>query len=1227
MNVHDLPTINTRDLPAIKADASHRQRAAANPLTSAWVAASAGTGKTRVLTNRFLRLLLLGEPPESLLALTFTKAAAAEMANRISTELEGWAQSDDTALKQKILTLIDREPSADELSRARLLFTRSLALPQGFNIQTIHSFCGSLLKRFPIEAGLAPDSQQIDEHGAAVLLNEVIESLALNNAPDTAERQALDRMLIRLTPEALNELLAHVVGERARLEDAFTAFGGIDGTLNVLADQLQVPRELIQNASAKEDAMLAVLRPNAQRQQDLTALRDHLRGSNTKAGAKICVAITSLLTETTPDFADYWAGWLNKDGSAPKRPIKDITSDPRIEAIYAAEVTLLQRVIHQLKAIDLITLNRDFLFLASQVIADLQRRKRERNIIDFDDMILLAAKLLGDGQMSGAAQWVQYKLDQGVRHLLVDEAQDTNPDQWRVIQALSEEFFAGDGTTSASGLDRTLFVVGDLKQSIYGFQRADPKLFKRGRERFHEKASMAEKPWIDQPLTTTFRCAPAILDVVNAVFTQPGMAEGLSFDDQEGWAHHTSARASDYGQVVLEPPLIKPKKATAEGWSTAPGDVLALDESLDATEVLASKIAAEIAHWTAQTATEGDDSQWTSADNGDSRRVTPGDILILLKKRGPLADRLIACLQALRVPVAGADRLRLMDQLVIKDLLVLADASLQPEDDLAIATLLRSPLAPIDDALLEDLAHHRAQEGLSLLDALIADGRAKEAIDFLQQCQDMARRLPAYEFFANVLYGRLAYTSTGVERLLARLGNEILDPMHEMLAQARGFERDNPPTVQKFLVWMRNRDESIKRDLEASDSDADKLDPTRPVGGQVRIMTAHASKGLEAPIVILGDAYQKGTQRFASKLIWADETTPALPIWSPSSQDDSELTDSIKERIKREQSLEDRRLLYVAMTRAEERLHIYGMRQDGEAAAEAGWYQMLEKGLDSLVDGQEVLLGALDADTQWRGPRYQFSTGQITSLDAVDLNIQTAVQDRTLNPARPSLPAWATTRPAPEPAPPKPLSPSRLDPESSKTMAAPSPVDHRIKSRFLRGTLIHTLFKMLPDLPPTDWERVARQYLAKPGFGVSANDIESICSTVFNILYDPAHSALFGPNSKAEVPLSGVVDSVPISGQVDRLVEINDPFGQVEEVLVIDYKTNRPPPTTETGVSRLYRLQMTAYGKILNQVYPNARIRPFLLWTDTAHLMELKEWQSIVIPGAIDTSPGQLTLL
>ena len=295
------------------------------------------------------------------------------------------------------------------------------------------------------------------------------------------------------------------------------------------------------------------------------------------------------------------------------------------------------------------------------------------------------------------------------------------------------------------------------------------------------------------------------------------------------------------------------------------------------------------------------------------------------------------------------------------------------------------------------------------------------------------------------------------------------------------------------------------------------------------------------------------------------------------------------------------------MTRAEERLHIYGMRQDAEAAAEAGWYQVLETGLASLVDGQEVLFGALDADREWRGARYELTTGAMTlpTTDADLMSTQTT-NDTSPNLPVPSLPAWATNAPMPEPAPPKPLSPSRLDPESAASMSAPSPVDRTTKSRFLRGTLIHNLFKNLPDLPAEQWEQRAQQYLAKPGFAMSRNDINDICRTVFNILHNPAHHALFGPNSKAEVPLSGVVDGVPISGQVDRLVEITNGRGQVEQVLVIDYKTNRPPPQTEAGVSRLYRLQMTAYGKILSQIYPNAIVRPFLLWTDNTHLMELK---------------------
>ena len=1220
--------MTARDLKAIRDDASERQRAAADPLTSAWVAASAGTGKTRVLTNRFLRLLLLGEPPDSLLALTFTKAAAAEMANRISEELEKWAQLDDDELHKMLTALMNRAPSTEEYSRARLLFTQSLALPQGFNIQTIHSFCGSLLQRFPIEAGLAPDSRQIDEHGAKALLGEVLANIATKLTPSDPVRGALDRILIKLTPEALSELLAHTVSERARISEAIRAANGLAGVTARLAAYFAIPESIATHPNPEHELTQSVLRPSASRREKLARLNEHLATSTKSQAEKIKNGLSMLLLDQDADWRDYTSCLLNQDGSEPKRLIQEITKFPEIEAIYLAEVKLLIDVDQQLRAVRILSMNRDFLLLASKVIDDLDRLKRTRNMIDFDDMILMAAKLLGAGRDVGATQWVQYKLDQGIRHLLVDEAQDTNPDQWRVIQAMSDEFFAGEGTRSATGLDRTLFVVGDLKQSIYGFQRADPKLFKRGREQFRHKASLAGKTWIDQPLTTTFRCAPAILDTVNAVFTQPGMAEGLSFDDQEGWAVHSSGRENDYGQVILHPPLIKPKPTRGDDWLSEADGLPEPINTFDATQELAARIAADVAHWTAIHPKADDPGQWLSRPDQSPRRVTPGDILILLKKRGALADKLISNLQSLGVPVAGADRLRLLDQLVIKDLLVLADASLQPADDLAVATVLRSPLACIDDTLLEDLAYRRKDDGLSLMAALEADGTQIRAIDFLRQCQTFAATLPAYEFFAAVLYGQIAYDATGNERLLSRLGDEINDPIHELLAQARLFETDHPATLQKFLVWIRTRDESIKRDLETDGSkeDADDTAGSSDTIGQVRVMTAHASKGLEAPVVIFGDAYQQGTQRFASKLIWADAEKPALPIWAPSSNDDIKLTTQIKEQIKRAQSLEDRRLLYVAMTRAEERLHIYGLRRDSATATQAGWYKAIETGLASLVEPSDILLHDYGDGIEWRGVQYRLQTGVLPLP-------QTVAESKDLVPQKPesletpSLPTWAGMLAKPEPTPTRPLSPSQLDPDGEQQLSTVSPIDRSIKSRFLRGTLIHSLFKVLPQIAPQQRHETARMLLTKPHDALSKTDIDDIIEKVLGILENRDYADLFGSTSKAEVPLSGIVDGVPIAGQVDRLVEITNQRGGVSEVLVVDYKTNRPPPKTPANMPTVYRLQMSAYAKILAQIYPDASIRPFVLWTETAHLMEIKAWQSVKIPGSVDASPRQLDLM
>ena len=669
--------------------------------------------------------------------------------------------------------------------------------------------------------------------------------------------------------------------------------------------------------------------------------------------------------------------------------------------------------------------------------------------------------------------------------------------------------------------------------------------------------------------------------------------------------------------------MVKSRPRKVDSWSSPPGTAEQLDDTPEPSQVLAAHIADQIHSWIFGSAeVPGDDPTaqlaWisdTRQPGTNARRVRAGDVLILLRKRGPYADQLIKALQQRGVPVAGADRLQLLDQLAVKDLLALADFALQPHDDLTLATLLRSPVVELDDQKLEDLCWQRDQDGLSLWDQLRLSEVQVSA--WLAQQVQLASELAPYEVLSQALLKPCPGGASGLAQLRARLGEDVVDPINELLSLARSFEREHPPSLQQFLVWIRKTAASVKRDLETGEADEHSQ-------GEVRVMTAHASKGLESPIVILADAYQNSAETFGNRLLWAKSSSQglpgqsypaALPIWAPSTQDDSQHSTLEKAEIERAQTLESRRLLYVALTRAEERLHIYGLQPDSESERmlERGWYAQIKRGLEAVGEPSEVSLIDTPAFT-WSGTKVIHRTGEL-SIPAQLLE-EPWQKSRPQVADQPSMPTSLAAQVPVEPALSRPLSPSRLDDDGGEpTIVAPSPLSTTQRNRFQRGNLLHSLFRMLPDVPGDQRLDLAQRFLSKPAHALGQEQIKALCDEAFSVLDHPHFASLFGPFSKAEVPLGGIVDDQPFAGQVDRLVEVRDEQGQVIEVQVVDFKTNRPPPTSPNKIPPIYRKQMAAYARILEQIYPRARIRPLLLWTDQARLMEVEGWRDINIPG------------
>jgi len=1128
---------------------TEEQRRAADPHRSVWVSASAGTGKTKVLTDRVLSLLLDGTPPHRILCLTFTRAAAAEMAIRINRALAGWAIAREDDLIADIELLTGRCPDLDTVRRARPLFAQVLEVPGGMKIQTIHSFCESLLGRFPLEAGIAPHFEVMDERDAAVALAEA-RLRVLNHAHDHGEgaiAAALDGVTGHVNEDDFSKLMAELSKERGRIRRLIETHGGIEKLVTATYTRLDVPTD-----DTPEKEIRAACQDKAIDASGLArAARAMLQGSPTdqKRGAIVANWSKDDTTDRSKSFDSYVGVFLTGDGAIRKTLINKAAReiDPSAESVLGTEALRLDRVQQRIRATVTAAATAALLHLADALLAEYDAYKREIGRLDYDDLILLARRLL---EKDGGASWVLFKLDGGIDHILIDEAQDTNPDQWAVVQALAGEFFAGIGASEAN---RTVFAVGDTKQSIYSFQRAAPEEFDRMRAHFRARAEAVERGWDDVTLDLSFRSTAAVLHAVDGVFAQSEARDGLAAPDQA--IHHAPHRRGQAGLVELWPPAAPEDREARAPWQPP---VTARRE--DRPEVrLAGVVAGRIASWIA------------SGERLESRNrpVQPGDIMVLVRRRGAFVEELVRALKQRDVPVAGVDRMVLGEQLAVRDLLALGNFLLLPEDDLVLAVVLKGPLFGFDDDDLFVLAYDRKDRTLWQQLRAQADKQAKfkMAADELTELLARVDFVAPFELFADVLARR-----RGRQMIAARLGREANDPVDEFMARALAFERNNAPSLQAFLHSFDADSVEVKRDLEQA---------TR---NEVRVMTIHGSKGLEAPIVFLPDTLQVPSQR--PPLLWTED---GLLLWPPRAKFVEPVSGDAIEKAAHRRAQEYRRLLYVAMTRAQDRLYICGWHTKNKPPA-GNWFDLVAGALANA--GKEVEFDLTDcSELGWKGAGHRISNPQTADAEARELD-----QDYVPSPA--ALPGWALRPPPPEEIPPLPLTPSRPG-EDEPALRSPQGTDSG--AGFRRGLLVHRLLQILPEMAPEARARAARRFLARRVHDLEPGQQNALADEVLAVLGNPDFAALFGPRSRAEVPIIGRIGDYVIAGQVDRLC-VNE-----EAVEIVDYKTNRPPPADARDVPPVYLRQMAAYRAVLQEIYPLLIIRCALLWTEGSRLMRIPE--------------------
>lgn len=1145
------------------------QAKASDPAASAWVSANAGSGKTTVLVRRVLRLMLAGVAPERILCLTFTTAAAANMANRLFDTLAKWVPLDDAALDVELARVLERPPVLAERSRARQLFAEALETPGGLKIQTIHAFCTRVLQSAPFEAGIPAHFEVISETDRAAAIEAAI-ARTLHLASDDAEglKASLDRIAEAVDDQRFRELIdkalaasAFVIGEDGQIrpwqdirEELATALGADLGwTLGRLQNDGVAGIERCLDIKDVVAAVSAYGTEKALANSWQPRLDTYLRGD---------AAVRMQVWEEV--FIDSKHQLRSEIVGKPvARAVPGLL--PRIEQASAAFVEAREKI----NAFNIHDLSTGLFGLTRLILADYDAAKRRAAVLDYSDLIVRTRALFEDGK----AAWVLYKLDAGLDHLLVDEAQDTSADQWVILNALTSEFLAGHGQRGAS-LDRTIFAVGDEKQSIFGFQGAAPAAFGAQRRDLGQRFAAQQRLFHDTPLTVSFRSTRDVIKAVDAVFAQPHAYKGLSSDPLELGTTHETVRGNASGAVDLWD-LFEADSSEDEVVWLRPVD--APDRASPIVR-MARAIAGTIRRW---------------MDDGHDelgRAFNPADVLILLPRRKVAFGAIVRALKDAKVPVAGMDRLKLATHIAVEDMIALARTVLLPDDDLTLAVVLKGPIFGFDDDDLLRLAPGRTGSlRFALKSSAAARDRAVE--DKLAVIGKLSAGNGPFGFFSHVLS-----VMGGRKAMLARLGAEAADAIDAFLMRALDHEQREGPSLARFVSDVEASADDVKRDLAVA-------------AGEVRVMTVHGAKGLEASIVFVADIGMPPTGQKIGPLLEVplpgSNQRNGVAIWSQRSATDNAVAKQARADAKAKAVEEHHRLLYVAMTRAENHLILCGVKPGNKASIAPSWYGLAESG---LAAAEPALLEIA-------------ASGQTPALRRYKTTPAMAADERPAGQALPAepdeMPPWASQPLDAELPTLPPLSPAsglqaagradRAEDRQVRTLAEISAAD--------RGRFVHLLLQWLPGVEAGRRRDVALRLAARHAGAIPADEQQQLIAQTFSVLDGADMAHLFGPLSLAEVEIGGEIGTGQgprrVAGRIDRLLVTDD------EVLVADFKTTRRPPPDPSAIPAATLAQLAAYRALLLELYPGRPIRALVIYTAGPVVLEPTAEQLVQALGMI----------
>lgn len=1099
---------------------------ASNPNYNIWLSANAGTGKTHVLINRLLRLILNNTQPDKIICITYTTAAATEIQNRIIEYAQKWIISSDEEILKDFHAISGDNTT---LSKQDFLLLREklgliLDFPERLKIQTIHSFCQSILKSFPLEANIAPFFSVMDEIEKNELIdtaiNSTINDFTVNQEGEKSNlADAIYRLLNNYSPFTIKSNLKNLIYERIKISQTLSNYPSLYEYSHYLSNVFELPstnkQELVIDFAERNLARLeylgkAYLQASKSHIHKSEIINEFLKNKNFSTISPIFLTSELKNRETI----------INKKLS---------DNDDKLKFIITNLQEDFQVLYDRIKSINLYNSTRDFLTIFQNVNSVFEELKKQKYLLDYDDLIEKTHQLFSN-KNNLLREWILYKLDGGIDHILLDEAQDTNPHQWEVIKTITEEFFSSDET---EGNHRTLFVVGDEKQSIYSFQGADFRTFDQMKNFFKNKIEICEKiNFAEINLNLSFRSCPAILNIVDEVLQQDGIKNSVTINPEQN-INHTAFRNKHFGYFEINP-LIGEKKTKKKkdriSWELPTEYEINNDENNK--QLVAEKVVSKINKLIKD----------RRILPSTGKEIQPKDFMILVRKRkgNQVIKEIISRLEQLGIAVSGMDRLNLKDNMAIQDLLSYAKFKLLPTDDLNLANLLKSPFFEITENELFQLSWDR--KNLSLFDNLKIHAnfnqRFKDILDNLSKTLSSSKNETALSFFLRIIdepNNRINFVNYYGHQI-----NEIFDEFTNLIFH---FESKNNNKLQSFISWIENNNSEIKRNQEAQKN-------------EVRILTIHGSKGLQAPIVIMPDTTSSSKSKHSTII---DEN---LILCGINKNSKNSISNSIINHLDTLETYEDKRLLYVALTRAKDEMYIYGDKSD-QFEKEYCWYNIIKNAAKNICQTNEN--------------ETLFLTNEEYLKDHSSKN-HNIINSHTENFALPDF-----------------IKKNNKNDQANNSNLNFKLNNNTIKSsnkKIEKGLFIHKLLEILPSKNEDKWPQYIK--IISKNYKLNDQEIESLSQEAINTIKKPEFSFIFQNESNLEeTEICGYIENEKlIHRKIDKIINNNK-----NELIIIDYKTTDLNKQEAETLAKNHKKQLDEYEELLQNIYPKKEIKKAILFT------------------------------